>query len=228
MHCNNCNTTSQKDAMFCSNCGKPHSVKINNSIPKSDRNDTKSNFSNKIIAVISILVFIGFRVYSTIENDAVKVNNEALDSFESGNSKQAIVQFEEASKTAVSNENKINSLKNLAYVYESEGQDTLALTTFKEALVLSKFETYDYYLISGEIALLENRPIDARLAYEKAYKISPNEFQINNSLSLFYLDINDFFPEQVDYSKALNYALRADEFSDLQLATENFGRYPKN
>ena len=43
-------------------------------------------------------------------------------------------------------------------MYSTESKNELALSTFKEAFALTTQDSYDYYLIAGEIALLENKP----------------------------------------------------------------------
>jgi hypothetical protein len=53
-------------------------------------------------------------------------------------------------------ETKIESLKNLAFVYISEDEQKEALKTFKEALSLISDKSLNYYLISGNIAELED------------------------------------------------------------------------
>ncbi|MBU4204980.1 hypothetical protein KKH26_02280 [Patescibacteria group bacterium] len=135
-----------------------------------------------------------------------------MKSFDSGDSQSAINQFQQAKQDAVSNENKINTLKNLAYVYIAESQNEQALSTFKEALNLAKANSFDYYLISGEIALLEYKPNSAILSFNKAYELNPNDYQINNTLALFYIDIEEIAPQYVDYPKALSFAKKAYEY----------------
>ena len=110
---------------------------------------------------------------------------------------------------------------NLAYVYSSEGKNDLALNTFKEALTFASEGTVDYYLISGEIALLEGKPNSALVAYNKAYEKDPNGFQINNALNLFYLDIADERPQYSNYPKALTYALKANEVQPSDITKQN-------
>ena len=60
--------------------------------------------------------------------------------------------------------------------------------------------------------------------YNKALQMEPNDFQVNNTLNLFYLDIADTNPEFVDYPKALTYALKAyNSNSSSSAATQNLG-----
>jgi len=224
MFCAHCGTQSTSGQNFCHNCGKPttNSSSQHNDKPQApDGTIQQKSYKDRIIQVLVALVVIGLIVYGSIDNDSIEMNNTAIANFDTGDSQQAITQLQAASQTAVTNENKINSLKNLAYVYSSDNQDGSALTTFKEAFALASAGSYDYYLILGEIKLLENKPKEALEAYSQAYKKNPNDFQINNALALFYLDIEEFFPEYVDYPKALKYALRAEELTDLQTATEN-------
>jgi tetratricopeptide (TPR) repeat protein len=95
------------------------------------------------------------------------------------------------------------------------------VSTLKEALALSSEGSLDYYLISGEIAFLEGKPNAAQLSYQKAYQIDPNDFQVNNALALFYMDLEEVAPQYADYKKALSHAQRAFELSNLELAKQN-------
>jgi tetratricopeptide (TPR) repeat protein len=99
----------------------------------------------------------------------------------------------------------------------------LALETFKQALALTSPDSFDYYLIAGEIALLEDKPNSAIIAYNKAYEKNPNDFQVNNALTLFYLNIEGNADDYVDYQKAVQYGERTVQLSDLKLAKENLG-----
>lgn len=235
MFCKNCGKESKDSQKFCTNCGATFSTPIDND---SQNNPTKRPpmpsepwTFGKIIKTIVVVVFIGgliilrfgFGAINSLDSDAVDKNNEAIDAYDSGNSEGAINQFQEASRDAVSNENKVNTLKNLAYVYSSEGQDDLAISTFNEALALAQSDSFDYYLISGEIAMLESKPNAALLAYNKAYAIDSNNFQINNALALFYLDLDSTATQYMDYEKALQYAQRAAQLTDLQIAKQNLG-----
>lgn len=229
MFCKNCGTKMDEDASFCNNCGATVAGiekinKIEHSIPPvvfAPAEENKVWKAGRIIKTILIIVAIAigifFKFFNFFENEAVNTNNNALTAYDSGNSEQAISQFKQASNDALSNDNKINSLKNLAYVYATESKNDLALKTFQEALALTSKNTFDYYLISGEIALLNKDPESAKVAYEKAYAMKPNEFQINNALTVFYLDIEEIAPKYADYRKALTHAQKANEVSDKEI-----------
>lgn len=229
MFCKNCGKESDGTKKFCTNCGKelPHATKAN---PTPIPPHTPPVFATSrhwnwrpLIGIAIFLALIGWGAYSSLDDDAIETNNNAITNYDSGNSQQAISQFEDASKSAVSTENKINTLKNLAYVYSSEGQDDQAISTFQQALALTSEESFDYYLISGEIALLQGKPTSAQIAYNKAYQLDPNDFQINNALALFYLDMNDVATQYADVKKGLQYAQRAAQLTDLQIAKQNLG-----
>lgn len=226
MFCNKCGTRIDEDASFCNSCGATvanikKTNEIEHSIPPVIFAPAEENKAWKvgriiktILIIVAIAIGIFFKFFNFLENEAVNTNNNALTAYDSGNSEQAISQFKQASDDALSNDNKINSLKNLAYVYATESKNDLALKTFQEALALTSKNTFDYYLISGEIALLNKDSGSAKVAYEKAYEVKPNEFQINNALTLFYLDLEEVAPKYADYKKALMYAQKANEVSD--------------
>jgi tetratricopeptide (TPR) repeat protein len=154
---------------------------------------------------------------------ANKKNNDALKVYETGNAEEAINKMKEAVTSAVSMNDKRNALMNLAYIYASETQDDLALSAFKEALTKSYADSFDRDLITGEIALLENKPEEAESAFNKAYKKDPNSFQINNALALFYLNLDEKADKFVDYEKALQFAKKTDELSKLKATKQNLG-----
>lgn len=153
----------------------------------------------------------------------LKKNNNALKNLELGNAEQGIQQLSDASQSAVTKENKINTLKNLGYAYDGEGETEEALASFKEALALTTQNTFDYYLISGEVALLESKPNSAAVSFKKAYELNPEDFQINNSLALFHIDLQGVAPQYADYPKALTYALKARSVNDTETTRQNLG-----
>ncbi|MEN9913024.1 MAG: hypothetical protein RLY66_432 [Candidatus Parcubacteria bacterium] len=229
MFCENCGTKSDSLNKFCTNCGKELlGVKTSLSQKQSIPNFRKTKFKasrniGRVFKLLFIVAIVGWIVYASMDDAVIEKNNSAVSNYDSGNSQQALNQLQQASHDAVSNENKVNTLKNLAYVYSGEGQNDLAISTFKEALIIALSDSFDYYLIAGEIAMLESKPNAALLAFNKAYSKDPNDFQINNSLALFYMDLEDNAPQYVDYPKALKYAQRAVQLTDLQIAKQNLG-----
>jgi tetratricopeptide (TPR) repeat protein len=236
MFCKKCGTESSGTKKFCTNCGTAFSTAqstetaeaadprpIRPPMPKEPW--TTGRIVKTVIAVVFVggLIFLkfGLGAINSIDSTAVDTNNKGLSAYDSGNSDQAISQFQQASQDAVTNDTKVNTLKNLAYVYSSESKNDLALSTFEEALALTSNGSFDYYLISGEIALLEGKPNGAQIAYNKAYQLEPNEFQINNALALFYLDLEEMAPQYTDYKKALTHAQKAYDLSKLEIAKQN-------
>ena len=232
MFCKNCGKEFGDRQKFCINCGAASSgVSHQENTPQSTSSFSAGNIGSrinvsKIVSILVVVAIIGWIAYANLDEDSIKTNNEGISSFDSGNNEQAIQQFQEAANSAVTNDTKINTLKNLGYVYSSEGQNNLALKSFKEAIVSVKAGSFDYYLISGEIAVLEGKPNAAQLSYTKAYEISPNDFQINNALNLFYLDLEGVAPYYANYPIALTHAKKAYEVSSSDvknIATQNLG-----
>ncbi len=231
MYCKNCGTKSNSGQKFCTGCDNIFSNAVEPEIKQNVEHFPKKQKKvswdiGRIIGIIILLCLIGVGAYNSQDDDVVKKNNQALTSFDSGNKDQAISGFQDASKNAVTTENKINTLKNLGYVYAGDtrvGQKNLAIETFKQALALTSSDSFDYYLIAGEIAILEDKPNSAIIAYNKAYKKTPNDFQINNALALFYLDIENNASDYIDYKKAVQYGERTVQLTDLQFAKENLG-----
>jgi len=224
MYCKNCGKKIQKKEKKCLYCGEPNiQIVIKDAnYPKPPKK--KWNFL-RIIVTFGIVLIILFRIgiigYNYIEKESINTNNEAISSFNAGNSEVAIKKLQQALKDAKFNINKLNALKNLGYIYLSEGQNDKAITSFKNALRYTN-DKFEYYLISGEIATLKNEIDVAEKNLLKAYKLHPNDFQINNTLNLFYLDLKDIAPKYADYKKALHYAKQA--FNASPLDTKNIAQ----
>ena len=167
-----------------------------------------------IVTVIILAAVIGLRVYNSLDEKSTTKNNDGLASLESGDIETGIRQLQEASQDAFTDEAKLATLINLGYAYSSEGQYDQALESFKEALTHTSEDSFDYYLVSGEIALIEGNPDLAEITYEKAYQLKPNDYQINGALGWFYLDLDEFAPEHTDYKKALPYMEKAYDVAD--------------
>jgi tetratricopeptide (TPR) repeat protein len=236
-YCGRCGNELSSENKFCDKCGE----KITNSSDDGgERNkaaitegdihevDTQktpgiasraenSGGVGKIISLVVFLLIIGFVVYNNLDRETITKNNDALKNFDSGDSETAISEFKQAAEGAVTDENKINTLKNIAYVYSSEGNTGEALKSFKEALALAKPGSSDFYLITGEIALLENQYAVAIQNYNAAYKLEPASFQVNNALALYYLNLETTNPGITDYEKALDYAKKAYEYDTQKL-----------
>lgn len=236
MFCKNCGTESSGTKKFCTNCGATLSVAqtthadhttppppVRPPMPKEPWTASRIVKTVLVVGIVGglILIKVIFGAINSADSTAVDTNNQALNSYDSGNSDQAISQFQQASRDAVTNDTKINTLKNLAYVYSTEGKNDLALSTFKEALILTTDGSYDFYLVSGEVALLEGKPNGALIAFNKALAISPEEFQVNNTLALFYLDLEEVAPQYSNYKKALTYAQKAYNLSASEVTKQN-------
>jgi tetratricopeptide (TPR) repeat protein len=235
MYCKKCGTKSNGTQKFCTSCGNElsNSTTADTATPRPVRKMPKEKWTtSRVIKTIVAVVFVGGLILlkfglgaiNSIDSTAVNKNNSAQESWQAGGDpNQAISQLKQASQDAVTNSTKMTTKVNLAYVYSSEGQDDLALATFKEALPLASVDSVDYYLISGEIALLEGKPNAALIAYNKGYAKDPNNFQINNALNLFYLDIADERQQYSDVAKALTYALKADQVQPSDITKQNLG-----
>lgn len=234
MFCKNCGTESLETKKFCTNCGNAFSAVQNSKTisprpvrpPMPKERWTKGQIIKTVLGVVFVggLIFLkfGLGAINSIDSTAVDKNNAAQESYQAGGDpNQAISQLQQASQNAVTNSTKMTTKVNLAYVYSSEGKNDLALATFKEALPLASEGILDYYLISGEIALLEGKPNAALIAYNKGYEKDPNDFQINNALNLFYLDIADERPQYSNVSKALTYAIKANQVQPSDITKQN-------
>lgn len=245
MKCPQCHQPVENGQKYCNNCGRrldvpnepsttaPTPTKINTSVTSptntppttSSKNDetekTPKKKKGSIVSWIMIIAFIGLGAYNSFEQKGIDKNNDALENFYAGDNQSAIQKLEEAKNNVIGDENKINTLKNLAYIYVTEAQIEQAENAFNEALALCEKDSFDYYLISGELALLKNDPANALANFDKALLINPNDYQLNNTLALFYIDLDEIAPDYVDYQKGLGYAKKAYELDQSEITKQN-------
>jgi tetratricopeptide (TPR) repeat protein len=220
MFCTNCGNQIDEGQRFCTSCGDPvkgteksFNSEIKQKAKKVKKPWTFGRFVKYAIVTIIVvgLLFIKLILSAVglVDQAAVTSNDKGLDAMERGDMYTATQQLEEAADSAVTSSAKLTTLANLGYVYSSDGNYTKALQSFKEALTHASVNSSDYYLISGEIALIEKNPLKALQNYKSAYNLKPNDFQVNNALNLFYLDMEDAYPSSSDYKKALEHGLKA-------------------
>lgn len=231
MYCTKCGKNISDNAKFCNFCGAGNSAQemTEDKPAKEYKKYNKKkrfffswltdNLGRIIIAVIIISVIIG-GIYDVLNEEAIDKNNLAIDSFDkSGNYGTAKKSLELAVEDSYGDDMKINTLKNLAYVESTEGKEAEAIVNFKKALGYTEDQSFDYYLITGEIAFLEKKYNVALYNFEKALQINPNDFQINNSLGIYYLDMED--EGHTNYTKALTYFKKAQTNNDSEILKEN-------
>lgn len=230
MFCINCGQKGNESNKFCINCGEPYEHtpdSITQPLEPNVASEPRSLFqrinTSNLIKVLIGIAIVGFIVYFNIDDQAVENNNQALNSFNAGNSDGAISQLESASQEALTDETKVDTLKNLAYVYATEGQKDKALVKFKEALPFTKIDSFDYFLVLGEVAYLEGKPLLAKQHFEKAFSMNSSDFQINNSLALFYMDVEELYPQYADVVEGLKYARVAHNANNSAVTLGNLG-----
>lgn len=192
------------------------SQKENNNISTEEK--PRKVWSWKIILLVIFIFgasYINDYFSSDNSSNYIEQNDKAITLInEGGNEEEAISLLEDAIENMEDGENKMITLINLAYQYDSEK----ALPLFKKALALTDKNSADYYFISGEIATLEYNPKIALYNFQKAVDLRPTDFQTNNSLGLFYLGFYEYIDEAdeqyIDYDLALKYLLIAKENKD--------------
>lgn len=216
MKCQSCSKSLAEGQNYCGACGTQTSLMSSeNHHQESGIIDVSGSKSyNNLIAIFVVIFIVIAGFFAQRELNTRTDNDTALSQFESGKSREAIELLEQASQSAVAEETKLITLVNLANIYASDSEYEKALETYKEALPYAKAGTSDFFLVSGEVALYEGRFEEAKENYLKAYELAPNDFQINNALNLFYLDLDDIYPRLVDYPEALRHAKIALESSE--------------
>lgn len=205
MKCFKCGAEVPQGNTTCNQCGQ--SLVAQTKL-KTEENQPEQPKKKQSVAgiIVAVLVFIGFSAFGYYNNRAVDQNDQALDLMESGsNYEQALTGFEQAYDSVNSKEDKIEILKNWAYAYLSESDNDNAKTKFIEAKSLADQGSFNFNLISGEIALLDNQGQQALDYFNQAYDLAPDDFQINSTLGIFYLGLDEVTEIFTDYDQALIY-----------------------
>jgi len=230
MYCHKCGKQNNTGSKFCKHCGvkfdgvdeKKELENVEHSTASHHTEKKKSSIWGKVITAVVILLILGGGIYGSVDKEPIATNNEALTNFDTGDSATAIEKLRKAADEATTDEIKVATLINLGYVYSTEGQSAQALNAFKEAIPLTTQDTFEYYLASGEVALLEGNANEALTNYNNAYRVNPEDYQINNALALFHMDLEEVAPRYVDYNKALLYAKKAYEVNGTsEIAKQN-------
>lgn len=176
-----------------------------------------------IIGLLVVFAIAGVGFYFSLNQKGVEQNNQAIENFDSGDTDAAIAQLEDSLDSAVLDETKLKSLKNLAYMYFSRGQMDEARANFAKALELTDPTSKDYYLILAELSYIDGSGELTLANYLEAYAIAPNDYQVNNALALFYLDLDGLYPDYVNDVQALFHAQKAleNDASQLELTKQN-------
>ncbi|MCX6740149.1 MAG: tetratricopeptide repeat protein [Candidatus Parcubacteria bacterium] len=215
MKCANCQNEIQDNITRCTYCGQ----EIKSQIPM----DTNKPKGKKWASLVYIVFLIGMAVYGSVQNKGAQKNEEGIDILDTGsNYNQAIDNFSQAFNNVKNDEDKITILKNWAYALWMNEQYPEAKQKFNEALFLAQPDSADYYLISAEIALLDQNGKAAEEDYLKAIAQEPDNYQINTSLGVFYLGIDEASKDFVDYEKSLLYTKKAyDAKPGIEMTKEN-------
>lgn len=221
MICKNCQKETKTRRGFCTGCGKS----LKDAVGKTYQYSWKSIFYTFLRYCFVVIFIIGF-IVAAIEDRAVNKNNQALEDLNKGDFNASIEQLKTAVETAPTDELKGQILTNLGYAYYNADRFEEATETFKEAIRYVSQESFEYLLLSGEVAELENMPAIALAHYLRAYEKKPTSFQVNTSLGLIYLDLEDKNPALFDPEKALNHLQRAYDSRDdfmTNIASHNLG-----
>lgn len=211
MHCNNCGNSSDAKKDICMACGTKFSkdkslswkkeVSFKKEIPVNGGLALK-NFLVVVIILMSLSGFLYFLAPSK-EDEELTSSNLGL---------------------VVDKEFELEELIQFGYQHSNRSEDVLALAAFNEALGQVSEGSFKHFLINGEIALIENRMDEAYFNFNEAYKLNSNDFQINSSLGLFYLDLEGVNENYRDFEKAIEHAKKAYENASPEaknLAKEN-------
>ena len=216
MFCAKCGHSSSENTPFCPGCGQENLGNEGQTEQQVGSQEheaviTKNEAPQKTFRSswfwLLVPLAVAAAVFWTSVNDvAIREHNEAIDAFSEGDFETAQQALEEAENDTVSDATRAHILITRAYIETTEGNNEVALAKFREALLLLEDDMYEKPLIKGEIAYLEGDADAAEKYYLEAAKMAPNEAQTQNALTMFYLDVDGYYPEFFDPDAALLYA----------------------
>ncbi|MCX6744797.1 MAG: hypothetical protein NTX82_04710 [Candidatus Parcubacteria bacterium] len=214
MKCTNCQNEIVENLTRCNYCGQEVKIAaVAQAKPK----------KNIWISVIILAIFIVIGIIGRLSEKGAQKNDEGIKLLDSGsNYNQAIANFEESLKNLKNDDERLTVLKNMGYAYWINNEPIKAAESFKQALVLAQPDSSDFYLVSGEIALLSGDAKAAETNYLQAAGKKSDDFQANSSLGVFYLGIDEVAKDYADFPKALIYNQKAYEVNpDSDMTKEN-------
>ena len=231
--CKNCGKKADGNEKFCKACGKPlvagEKASEKKEAPIPTYKPVKNNRWPNIVRVIIGLIIVGaiaWGAYSSSQNDtAVQTSNTAINTYNTSDTdtstQTAVQQFQSALANATDDDTRLSILKNLALAYDRQNDTTDELATLNQALNYTTSGTVDYYYVKGNIAELQNDPSDALSDFKAAYNIDSQNYQINNELGLFYLDLSNQWVSYDDLAKGLQYEKTAYSLQVNDVSAEN-------
>lgn len=225
MNCENCKNTLIEGQNICSFCGNEKGdIKLKIKKKKSQRNKIILIIASFMIlalsrisysfSVMDIVRLVNPRLHSLVSKGLNLDTDPAIEAFDSGDYDLAKIEMQKQLDLADTDVEKLNILKNQAYLYSSNLENEIAIETFKKALFYAQSNLFEKTLIQAEIDNLEYNFGRAEKLYLEAYALDKNNFQITNALSMFYLDLDDSHPALFDPIKGLEFALLANKQSD--------------
>ncbi len=243
MFCEKCGNRLPENAKFCNKCGtkvsydQPEKKVFHGQVQQKEHKEEKvalpempsqpqKKFNFKKYSWIFIILFlIGLKGCSYYEDqnneEAIKINDRIINNLSQYSYADATSQLENALSLAKDDRVKADIYSNLGFINLSEEKGAEALDNFNKALDLYDINTFDYFLMKGEIEYI-NRDYDKALEYyKKAYNKDPSDFLINNSLAVFYLSLDDESEKYLDVDKAIQHSKRAKEINNNDLTKSN-------
>lgn len=225
---------------YCRECGKKKKVDSNNkcyycgadmvkevvknvTYPKPPKKKlTVSRFLRNLLIIVIVIFFIFSNIWRTVNNGVIDENNKIIaEHRKTNNADIAIEKLKKLLNKATTKETKELILQNIGNIYSEEGDNYKAIEYYSKSIEYNKKDTYEYYINKANIYESKNNLEEAEKTYLKALAEKPNDYLINNHLSLFYFKENTI---KTDFKKALEYARKSLKYSDLvdiKVAKEN-------
>lgn len=151
---------------------------------------------------VGLIVFLSFCsiVYSGVSpqqyesvllynDEAYSLNELALQAIDKNNFLDAENLFKNALELTKVDSTKALIFNNLAYLYLNTGSTTKAIDSFEKALSYTINQSFDWNLIKGVLAGVNNEATSSLEYLNEAYKLRPGDFQVNHELTIFYLNV---------------------------------------
>lgn len=146
------------------------------------------------------------------DKEAAVLNKKGLSFLENQQYDSAVYLFKKAAQTkSVSQNNKVNILRNVAITYTEMEETDSAKLFYKKAAAASSKNSYDFLVNHADVSLLDGDIPQAISNLQAAWDLDNKKVDVNNMLGLIYL--GEYGTPYLNPDKALRYNLKAFEIN---------------
>lgn len=180
---------------------------------KQSRSQNFLQYFGLIVIIVAVSIGVSFL---TTDNKSINAYEEGNNAAHRGDYTTAIENFEYMAQNAKNDEDKARGFISLGYTYMALNDIDTAKIALMSAKEIAETTPRDDLtgIASAELALLNNNPEEAQKQYMFAYDADPQNYEINNSMAIFYMDLEGRSTEYINDSQALIHAQKAFDAKD--------------